>query len=388
MWIIICSPVSGKQRGRGIVEQELIPALIKRGLLYKLELTTHRYHAVSLGESSANSKECEGIIAVGGDGTINEVLQGMLKAKRNLPLAVFSQGTMNFFNVCAGLPFVASDLADVIVSGTTRPASLMKINDDAISFEAVHLGHMPYGVCKGAGDWRFSFGPMFGIVLNLVWRNALPKKNLQKGTLRVWPANGDSAYVIKDEFFWIICTTRSPYNGVVGTTDMWVSWMTMKSFPGFDRMMKFFEPQMEHFQGTSRCFGCHVKAVKMEFTMDDAFNNVALVADGDPMPCGNTATITNMPSSWRVVGSEEPPEAVDTKRIMVGGAPTYTAKPLTIAAQRWLTMYPPPRNIYFPQPAVEQVKKDDIPAYGLAKKNVFIALFLAITFVMYRRRAA
>lgn len=36
-------------------------------------------------------------------------------------------------------------------------------------------GRMPYRVCKGASEWRFTLGPMFGIFANLIVTNLLPK---------------------------------------------------------------------------------------------------------------------------------------------------------------------------------------------------------------------
>ena len=223
---------------------------------------------------------------------------------------------------------------------------------------------------------------MFGIILNLVIGNADPKNSKQRGTLKFWGEGGAPIVTLTDDFFWIIMTYRNPYNGVVGN-DLWLSWMTLDQFPGFERMMKFFEPQMEHFQGTSRCFGCHAKVVRAEFTLDDTVDGgggVALVIEGDARECGRTVTVDHCYGAFQVVADEEPPKMVNTQRIAVGGGP-LTPKPLTPAAKKWLTMYPPPTGVAFPAPL-----EVPPPQEGMSDKAKIVAGVLFLLLVMYVRR--
>lgn len=117
-WRIICSPVSGKKQGKQFVENKLIPELKQRGISFELFYTERFQHAKQLAEKSNN------IICVGGDGTCNEVLES---CPPNATIAIVSQGTMNFFGVCADLPSDVKQIVDLIASNTTRPCSLMKI---------------------------------------------------------------------------------------------------------------------------------------------------------------------------------------------------------------------------------------------------------------------
>lgn len=377
-WTVICSPVSGKKQGRSFVETKLVPALNAKGIKHVVLFTERFQHAKQLAKGRSK------IICVGGDGTANEVLES---CPQKSTVAIVSQGTMNFFGVCADLPQDAGEIADLISRGSSRPCSMMKVctsggaDANAISFEALHIGHMPYNVCKGAQDYRFSMlGPMFGIASNLVVGNADPKTFKQRGTLQFWPLGGGPLVRVKDDFFWIIITYRNPYNGVVGN-DLWVSWMTLETFPGFGRMMKFFEPQMEHFQGTSRCFGCHAKVSRVEFAVDESVHEgVALVLDGDPKECGRSISVDHQFGAFNVVASEEPPQQVNTNRIAVGGGP-FTPKPLTKFAKAWLTMYPPPKGTAFPEPLPMPAEAGE----GVNKLSlVTTALFIAL--VIYVRR--
>jgi hypothetical protein len=355
------------------VEEKLIPALKSKGIPHVVFYTERFQHAKQLAKGHTK------IICVGGDGTANEILES---CPPNSTIAMVSQGTLNFFGVCSDLPQEAGEIAELIAKGSSRPCSLMKVDthlahdNNAISYEALHIGPMPYHVCKGAQDYRFSMlGSMFGIALNLIRGNADPKNNKHRGTLKFWPQGGGPIVHLHDDFFWVILTYRNPYNGVVGN-DLWCSWMTLETFPGFGRMMKFFEPQMEHFQGTSRCFSCHAKVSRVEFILDETESgNLGLVCDGDPKDCGRSVTVDHAFGAFRVVATEQPPEKVNTNRIAVGGGP-LTKKPLTAGAQRWLTMYPPPKGTYFPEPLPYEEPNSDVQVKVALTTGVLFALLV------------
>jgi diacylglycerol kinase (ATP) len=69
------------------------------------------------------------IITYGGDGTINEVVQGM--AHSNAALAVWPGGTSNVTAVELGMPFTLERLADVFAAGKTRRVALGRAGIEA-----------------------------------------------------------------------------------------------------------------------------------------------------------------------------------------------------------------------------------------------------------------
>jgi diacylglycerol kinase family enzyme len=100
----------------------------------KLEAVTTEYrgHARDLGRQAAESRDIDLVVALGGDGTVNEVVNGLLHAgpdPDNLPrLAVVPGGSTNVFARALGLPNDAVDatgaLLDALREGSERTVGM------------------------------------------------------------------------------------------------------------------------------------------------------------------------------------------------------------------------------------------------------------------------
>ncbi len=60
------------------------------------------------------------VIAVGGDGTVNEVLYGVIKSGSNIPVAILAAGTVNDFANYLGLPTTCGEFCDMIKRSVVR----------------------------------------------------------------------------------------------------------------------------------------------------------------------------------------------------------------------------------------------------------------------------
>ena len=69
------------------------------------------------------------IIAAGGDGTLNEVVNGMAGKSNLPPLGVFPLGTTNDFARAMGIPKRWEDYCDLVIENKTRPIDIGKAND-------------------------------------------------------------------------------------------------------------------------------------------------------------------------------------------------------------------------------------------------------------------
>jgi diacylglycerol kinase (ATP) len=104
-YFIIVNPISG--RGRGEKSIPRIEEFFKsHNLEYRLVRTERSMHALELAEN-ASYEGYHVIVCAGGDGTLNEALNGVMKAHMNgssPALAVLSIGTGNDFSGGTGIP--------------------------------------------------------------------------------------------------------------------------------------------------------------------------------------------------------------------------------------------------------------------------------------------
>lgn len=105
-WFVIVNPVAGS--GRGLVDFPQISRLLRNNdIHHDAVFTEHKYHATELTVSAAN-QGYRRIIVVGGDGTLNEVVNGLFIQKAVKPhqilLAVIAVGTGNDWVRTFGIP--------------------------------------------------------------------------------------------------------------------------------------------------------------------------------------------------------------------------------------------------------------------------------------------
>jgi diacylglycerol kinase (ATP) len=118
---IIYNPASGRVRGRVRLIEKMTRLLDERGIVADTR-TTHRPNDGAVLSREAIAGGAEVIISFGGDGTLNEVLQGV--AGTDASLAVWAGGTENVAARDLGMPFSLDQLADVISAGKTQRISL------------------------------------------------------------------------------------------------------------------------------------------------------------------------------------------------------------------------------------------------------------------------
>jgi len=306
---------------------------------------------VCSGESHATvlaydfAEKGTGIISIGGDGTIHEIMKGLIKKGmlKDVPLGLISRGTMNLYAISGGLPS-AQELPNVIMENSFRNASLMKVTSpssvegeeniiDDKCFEALYFG-VGYAPAKGAQAWRSTMGPMFGIMTNLVYACMVPSSVAIRGKMTLHLKDGTKEE-IDDTFFWIIVSMRNPYSGRL-TEDLWVSYMTLDNFPGFSRMMDYFTPPMELYVGCATVMQAHFCVSSFSWNQVDTPIGVCL--DGDARDASQSMTVELEPNAWKIMASKEyPTDPVEADA--TGQKPE--AKPLTECAKAWLAEHDP-----------------------------------------------
>jgi diacylglycerol kinase (ATP) len=109
---IILNPAAGKGRASKI-EKRLVKSLRTKNIPFLLEKTIAPGHATGIARDLC--KECNIIVSVGGDGTLNETAAGMLES--NSALGIVPIGSGNDFNKIIGTPKNVEQALDWIING-------------------------------------------------------------------------------------------------------------------------------------------------------------------------------------------------------------------------------------------------------------------------------
>jgi diacylglycerol kinase family enzyme len=193
----------------------------------KLEVVTTEYrgHARDLGRQAAESDDIDLVVSLGGDGTVNEVVNGLLHAGPNpdgLPrLAVVPGGSTNVFARALGLPNDAVDatgaLLDALREGSERTVGMgLAAGTPGTEDEAVPARWFTF--CAGLGFDAGVVGRVeqqreqgrkstHALYLRQVVRQYLQEPNKRHGTITLERPGEDP---VTDLVLSIICNT-SPW---------------------------------------------------------------------------------------------------------------------------------------------------------------------------------
>jgi len=120
---LIANPAAGRGKAPAVVLRA-VEAFKKRGLLFDLELTQGPRDAAKIARRARTDFDV--IVAIGGDGTISEIVPGMLFSGK--PLAIIPGGSGNDFVKSLHIPNNIEQAVDIIIRGTTREIDAGKIN--------------------------------------------------------------------------------------------------------------------------------------------------------------------------------------------------------------------------------------------------------------------
>ncbi len=126
--LVVYNPIAGRRRRRFL--SRVLEALERRGLSVRLEPTKKRGDA----EDLARNADADRIVVAGGDGTINEALNGL--PENGPPLAVIPLGTANVLAHELGVAAGADAVAQAIVEGSPRDVTLGLVNGKRFSMMA------------------------------------------------------------------------------------------------------------------------------------------------------------------------------------------------------------------------------------------------------------
>ncbi len=162
--LLIVNPKAGKMKAKGSMF-DVVETLSKSDFRVTIEITKRQGHATELARDS--SGEFDLIVCVGGDGTLNEVVSGVIDSEKPLPIGYIPSGSTNDFAATLGLSKKPKDAAQDIVDGIETKLDVGLFGDKYFTYVASFgaftsasyntpqnvknaLGHLAYvlqGVC-------------------------------------------------------------------------------------------------------------------------------------------------------------------------------------------------------------------------------------------------
>lgn len=155
-WLVLANPISGG--GKGVRERAAIEAALRAaGLEFAFVVSEYHGHAIEL-VAEAIARGCRRVLAVGGDGTVNECVNGIFRQQTVPPeavlLAVLPIGTGNDWArthfLCGDYGVVARNLAsptgsphDVGLVSFANGGTRHFVNVAGIGFDAHVVAAMP-----------------------------------------------------------------------------------------------------------------------------------------------------------------------------------------------------------------------------------------------------
>jgi YegS/Rv2252/BmrU family lipid kinase len=115
--LVVFNPTAGNRSRRKLAAW--LTAATSLGAVPEVAETTHHGHAMELARS-ADPARFDAVVAAGGDGTINDVINGL--AQSEVPLAILPLGTANVLAAELGLPRRVGELARI---AAFAPASVI-----------------------------------------------------------------------------------------------------------------------------------------------------------------------------------------------------------------------------------------------------------------------
>lgn len=128
-WLFIVNSTAGRGKtGRKI--NELMDLLNKHNFDYQIELTKYHKHAVELAKTGIKQGYRK-LIAVGGDGTINEVITGIMESGKSdkVGLGIFPEGGGNDFAKNFHITGDIEEDIKILEENYASPIDIGKVND-------------------------------------------------------------------------------------------------------------------------------------------------------------------------------------------------------------------------------------------------------------------
>ena len=157
---IIANPSSGRETAKNNIE-DMLSYLVTQGEVTRADIyyTAKKYDARDFA-ASTDPKEYDYLIAAGGDGTVNEVVTGLCSKGIDIPLAIYTSGTVNDFATTIGMPQSPSDFARMLMNPSFKRVDCGKCGDGSYFLNVAATGLMTDISYSGPSEMKTALGPV------------------------------------------------------------------------------------------------------------------------------------------------------------------------------------------------------------------------------------
>ena len=131
LWIV--NPCAGRKKAEGKGLSDALAVFEQQQIQSTVYMTKGRGDAV---QAAAQARGYDMVVCCGGDGTLHEVLNGMLQNEQPVPLGYIPCGTTNDFAVSLGLPTDFMQAAQCIAQGTPLAIDVGSMQGQKFSYVA------------------------------------------------------------------------------------------------------------------------------------------------------------------------------------------------------------------------------------------------------------
>ena len=193
-FLIIINPNSGKRKSVSVFEKILKPSLEHNSINYKSKITTYSGHAEQIIKS-IDLLNFNAILVLGGDGTMHEVINGLLKREDgiNLPIGNIPTGSGNSLLYDLG-KFDIKDTINIILKNKIRKIDILELstlNKKIYSMNLIGWG-MGNDIGLRAEKMRW-LGPMRYNVASLI---EILKYKGRQATIKIDSIKYDDSYAL------------------------------------------------------------------------------------------------------------------------------------------------------------------------------------------------
>lgn len=133
--LFIYNPNAGRGKIRSKLSQ-IIEFFSQTGYELVIYPTKQKLDARDKVKEYVTTEECEVIICSGGDGTLNEVVSGLMEKNVSIPVGYIPSGTTNDFGYSLRIPKDMIKAAQVIAKGTTLLCDVGRMNESFFTYTA------------------------------------------------------------------------------------------------------------------------------------------------------------------------------------------------------------------------------------------------------------